>query len=54
MMTRARAHLIRHYLNAGGVVYPGLCKPGSYAIAQLNLEDVFTRPMDLIRKDAHG
>jgi hypothetical protein len=42
MITREEAKLIRQYLDEGGVVYDGLCKPGSYWISQLQIEQIFT------------
>ena len=41
MMSRDEARALRRYLNDGGVVYPGLCRYGSFLIHRLALEKLF-------------
>jgi hypothetical protein len=50
MMTRDEAKQIRQYIDEGGVLYEGLCKPGSYVIEQLQLDRLF----DTEREVLHG
>lgn len=50
MMTRERAKQVREYLDNGGRVYEGACRAGSFAIAQLHLEECFVGPV----KESHG
>ena len=40
-MARDEAKALRRYLTDGGEVYPGYCRAGSYAVAQLHLEEDF-------------
>lgn len=47
MITRDEAKTIRSYLQQGGRIYDGMCKPGSYWIAKLELDKIFS-------KEPHG
>lgn len=44
MITRDEAKQIRDYLRHGGVVYPGICRRGSYVMTRLRLDQYFTLP----------
>lgn len=48
MISRDLAKEVRHYINNGGVMYPGACRVGSYLIASLQLDKIVTR------KEPHG
>lgn len=50
MMSRDDARALRQYLNEGGVVYPGLCRYGSYLINRLSLDKIFESKDEV----AHG